>query len=100
MTTDNEKIKEYLEKIIDPEIEGMISDMDTHHIDAGSELCSFLSRGDLMILSILAHRYIDDYDYEENDKIGIYYYADDYYNGGKNILDELIDKEIERSDNE
>ena len=76
-------------KIIDPEIEDMISDMYTYHIDAGTELCSFLSRGDLMILSILAHRYIDDYDYEENEKIGISYYA----------LDELIDKEIERSGN-
>ena len=89
MNLSDEKLKEWLTKVIDTEVESQLSDIYSHHLSIEDELYTFISRGDLILLSILAHRYIEDYDYENDDSISWYH----------DKLERLVDKEIGECDN-
>lgn len=65
--SDDREIREWM-KHIDDEINDHMNDMSTHGIPVESGLSTIsLTRGDLMILGIIAHRYMEDYHYEEGD---------------------------------
>ncbi len=85
MNLSDEKLKEWLSKVIDTEVKSQLDDIYSHHLSIESEVDTFISRGDLILLSILAHRYCEDYNYENDDDISWYH----------DELERLVDKEIE-----
>ena len=89
MNLSDEKLKEWLTKVIDTEVESQLNDIYSHHLSIENELDTFISRGDLILLSILAHRYVEDYNYENDDDISWYH----------DELEKLVDKEIAESGN-